>query len=95
MVYRSTLLTRLAALADTSKSEGSADRVNATVDTSDGESNEMSRRHSVARALRILRVISKALLENQQVGDVMQSSSVSGTYPLERVLPAFALRQWC
>jgi hypothetical protein len=59
-------LTTLAALADTSRSDGSAPRAAATEAIKDNEKRDMSRRHSVARAFKMFRV-TKSRLQSEGI----------------------------
>lgn len=54
--------TTLAAFADNSKSEGRADRAAFTEERRDDERRDISRRHSVTRALKMASVIKSELL---------------------------------
>ena len=84
----SVTLTTLAALADTSKSEGRAPTVISTVETSDGDKREMSRRHSVAKALNIAKEIKRALQVIMNISDMHYLTRLRQAYALERVFPA-------
>lgn len=80
------ILTTLAALAITSKSEGSAPRVVSTAEISDGDSSVMSRRHSVANDRIMDNVIKRALRRtisptSPEVSDLLTLWSVY--FPLE------------